>query len=354
MSYAGVARNEIEREQALNIAANSFFLPELSHHEGFLRKAFFLRSHPGFTNVSPIVICNHVGKVVGSAFLIDCKIRLKCGLHLEGAFISSVSIKDGERGRGLSNLLMDASINSARDRDLSILLVIARRAVDGYYNRFGFWGLSQYSNVTLEPASWPLNKRFSQPLRLVPASAEDLIHCIALHVESYKYLVGSCLRNLEMWHYILRKLPYFKIRFDMIYIGGESVGYVIYDGKGNVYEIAISGQSVFEPRAIFEACAEGIDRVTLHVHPTHPFLEKLDGLDVSLTLRECPYGGHMARILKPTLFPEYDARGIDHLSTPLSLSETCRLLSLARVTSKDANKNAGLHGSFNIPLMDQI
>lgn len=352
MSYAGIARNEIEREEALKLAAASFPLPDDHHDAAILRKTKLLREHPGYTNESPIIVCNTDGSIGGSAFLIDCVVPLKDKL-LRGVFVSSVSVCEAARGRGLSRLLMKAAIQSATNRGVDIAMLIARRGVDGYYTRFGFWGLSQYSKFTIPISTLASGSHSPKSTSLTPVTVADFGLCAALYADNYRNLVGHCQRDQEKWCYILQKLPYISMRFDLVKIDGKTAGYVIHDGKGNVHEIATTaGESVYTPRTFLQACASTSEEVMLHVHPTHPFLRRLEGADVLLSLRECPYGGHMVRILNPAAFPGGSAGyGQD---APLDFTETARLLSALRVTVFDSTRDIGLQGSFNIPLMDQI
>lgn len=353
MNYAGVARNSGEREQALRLAAESFSPAGSSPDVAVLRKAFLVHEHPGYTDDSPIVVCAADGTVAGSAFLIGCTLPLG-GRLLQGVFISSVSVAESWRGQGLSVLLMEAAIDTATSRGVDIAMLIARRAVDGYYTRFGFWGVAQYSRVTLKLTTLPVNTFPEMLFDFRPVGTADLKACAILHAENYENFAGYCLRKPEMWRYILRKLAYLGMRFDVITINGEIEGYAIHDGQGNLHEVATRPEGpTCGARNFLEAYVPGGESVTLHIPPAHPFLSQLEGADVSLTVRECPYGGHMARLLSPAL--------IDSLSDEpnpksgyLSFAQTAKALRLSRVTDLDSAAGAGMRGSFNISLLDQI
>jgi predicted acetyltransferase len=352
MIYAGIARSDSERNQALRLAAASFPMPQ-DHNEdsATLRKRLLLQEHPRFKEDSAVVVCASDGSVVGSAFLIDCKLPFKRTI-LRGVFISSVSVAEHLRGRGVSHQLMDAIIESSRMRGVDIAMLISSKAVDGYYTRFGFWGLSQYSKATLEFATLSSGKQSAQSTKLTPVTTRNFGTCAALHTGNYNQLFGHCVREPEMWKYILYKTKYIGMRFDLVSIAGKTVGYAIHDGKGNLYEIATVAEDFScNSYAFLRACAPNVEGVTLHVHPTHPFLKKLEGADVTLALRECPYGGHMVRVLNPAAFPGGE---VHHGKSILGFTETSRLISMARITCFDSTKDIGLHSSFNIPLLDQI
>ena len=110
-------------------------------------------------------------------------------------------------------------------------------------------------------------------------------------------------------------------------------------------------------RLFLETCASETNCVTLHIPPAHPFIAKLEGGDVSLIVRECPYGGHMIRVLNASMIAEVRKGSVIEERTArsfLNLSETATLLRLSRLTDANQANALDIFGSFNIPLLDQI
>ena len=95
------------------------------------------------------------------------------------------------------------------------------------------------------------------------------------------------------------------------------------------------------------------ESVTLQIPPAHPLLNQLEGADVSLTVRECPYGGHMVRLLNPALIDALLGES-NTRNGYLSFAQTAKVLRLSRVTDLDSAAYASSHRSFNISLLDQI
>jgi hypothetical protein len=249
---------------------------------------------------------------------------------------------------------MEAAIRTARSSNIDIAMLIARRAVDGYYNRFGFWGVAQYSKTTFKMTTLPMNGESIKSIEVRSLTHEDLGVCAVLYAKSYEGLVGHCLRTPKMWNYILRKLHYLGMHLDLVVVDHQVAGYVIHDRQENIYEIAtgetppICGANMF-----LKAFAPRCESLTLNVPPAHPFLAGLKGADVSLTLRECPYGGHMIKILNPALVDPLsnDARA---KTDSIGFDQTTRALRISRVTDINSATDIGVRGSFNIPLLDQI
>jgi predicted acetyltransferase len=353
MKYVGVARNDRERKQALIVAAKSFYQDIKTHNETLLRKEFLLCEHPGYTENSPIIVCAPNGDVIASAFLIDCKLPFANRL-LEAVFISSISVDESSRGKGVSLVLMEAAIKAATSYNKDIAMLIARRVVDNYYTRFGFFGVAQYSKTVFSMSTLPHKKGLTGSIVNKSLTTKDLAICAALYSQSYKGLLGHCLRNSKMWGYILHKLPYLGMHLDLITVDQKVTGYAIHDGRGGVYEIA-TGEDPPVCGAYFflQAIAPECDNFTLHVPPAHPFLAGLKGADVSLTLRECPYGGHMVSILNPALLDSLNDDEPAKVGS-ISFDQTTRALQIARITDIGTTTDLGTQVSFNIPLLDQI
>src|SRR5262249_5124360 len=59
----------------------------------------------------------------------------------------SVRLAPGLGGKGLSSPLVWHALQAGRLRNFDLSLLIARRAADHYYTRFGFWGLASYNRI---------------------------------------------------------------------------------------------------------------------------------------------------------------------------------------------------------------
>lgn len=343
MIYAGLARNEKEAAEALLLASESFCPSSVDLNNAHVRKSFMLQEHPGFGDGSTVVVVNEKNHVMGSAFLISCTM-LVGGTLRKGMFLSSISIAEGLRGQGFSCYLMNAALAIAVDHGAEIAIVIARRAVDGYYNRFGFWGVSQYSKLNFNLDTLPdSNEKFDNVI-LQAATDSDLEICDEMYVNSYKNLSGHCIRGLNIWNYILRKIALLDLSLDIVWSGSLRTAYIVHDGQGNIYEIGLAESgSKFDAKALLAMVSPRSGDLTMHLSPEHPFLEKLKGGDICITLRDCPYGGHMIRVLNSAT-----------KKNALAIEETLQWLDCARVTYPCPRDKSYMRTSLNIPLLDQI
>lgn len=381
MLYAGPARDRSEVEQALALAGRVFSPAAENSDPTSERKRFLLLDHPGAGKDSAIVVSLPRKGVIGAAFLIDRLFPRGPGV-IHGTFISSICIDEGVRGLGYSRTLMDAAIDACKARGAAIALVIARRAVDHFYTRFGFWGISQYSKLSIDAAA--LSAVAFDGLRLRHANANDLPACAALYAVAYREAFGHCQRDSKIWSYVLKKIPYLRMQLSVVEKAGAVLGYAVHDEAGNVHELGTAGDGA--ARSVLALLAGLNEGQTLHLHisPNHPVILALEGLDISLSTRECPFGGHMARVIDSSRLLDMLVRRIDlnarsagflpqnELRDGVYMSwsgeaanarldcsrdgyaTTARLLCVRRVSSLGSDTILDPPVSFNIPLLDQI
>jgi GNAT superfamily N-acetyltransferase len=344
------------------------------------RKRLLVLDHPGAGKNPAIVVSLPDKGVIGTAFLID-RVFPRDPAMIHGTFISSICIDEGVRGLGYSRILMAAAIDACKARGSAIALVIARRAADHFYTQFGFWGLSQYSKLTVDAAA--LSATPTSELCLRPAIADDLPICAVLYDTAYQESFGRCLRDSQTWRYVLEKATCLHVCLSVVENSGSVVGYAIHDDAGNVHELAIAGSATARGTLALLAGRNVGSSLLLHVSPDHPVISALSGLDITLSTRECPFGGHMVRVLDAASLATAAERRIEqhaHLfglapqtetvagihavwdgtSARLrvdglvdGLAATARLCGAARVSSFDGNSQLDPPVSFNIPLVDQ-
>lgn len=381
MLYAGPARNQEELNLAIALAGRVFASPTEDLAPAVERKKVLVLEHPG-AGENPAIVVSLPGKgVVGAAFLID-RVFPHGPASIRGTFISAFCIDENLRGQGYSRALMAAAVQACSKRGAAIALVIARRAVDHFYTKFGFWGLSQYSKLTVESAA--LSHISIAGLRLRRASHDDLPQCGEKYDLAYRDSFGHCLRNRQTWEYIIKKSACLGVRVSVIEKEAVIIGYAIHDESGNIHEIGVDSTSDARiALAVLARLAAG-KLLTVHVSPIHPVVHALEGFDVTLATRECPFGGHMVKVVDPVqlldaavcrieqlarsrnLAPRTEnADGLCltwdgekasiHADVPMdSLASVARLLGVARVSSTDSPLTFDSQVSFNIPLVDQI
>jgi predicted N-acetyltransferase YhbS len=379
--YAGPARNLQEEEQAIGLACKEFSNAQETIHDN-QRKKFLLLNHPGFNRNSTIIVSLPGKGVVGAAFLIE-RVFHRETERIKGVFISSVCIEKSERGHGYSKALIHAAIDSGNRLGAAMAVVIARRKVDWFYTQFGFWGMSQYNTLRADIQPWSIEPE--EEILLRPAAQDDLFDCSLIYKATYHDAFGSCVRDNNTWLYNLGKAKHLNVKFSVIDNKGSIKGYAFHDEDGNIFEIATMDHDTAHNALISLAKQSKGTTLVLHIPPNHPVVSALAGLDLTISSRECPYGGHMVRVIKPSIFlnlksreESENARGKMKSKSSLINEDTqkfmddsvkikafneqsfnnyayaTQLLSVRRPTLFEDRNTLDQTFYFNIPLIDQI
>ncbi len=327
------AGSAAEVEEGLRLAAGIFAVPA----GGALDyKTMLWRNDPSFEPANLVLGRTPQGELAGLIRIAPRMLRRQ-RQAIRTACISSVCVAAPLRGKGYSVQLMQRTLDICEQRGFEIALLLARRAADHYYTRFGFWGASSYNRLTLsasdgrEPAGTPFELR---------AMCEDEITLYASAYErSYANCFGWFERDQAGWHFLLRRLRQ-QPGIEMLAIARQSrtVGYLIRSHDA-LLEIGL-GEALPEAdlAAALPALSGGNLPLQIDIPPQHRLFPALHLYDVSLRSRECSYGGHMLRILGGQA-PDYP--------------QTCARLGIATLTGiQEADARERL--PFNLGYPDQV
>lgn len=376
--YIGCARNSQEVDGALTLATRTFGSNETTEMSVNAKRRL-MSPHGILSEQDVVVLVNRTGEICGTCFLVD-RLFYRGKNNVQGTFLSSICIAESSRGKGLSKLLMNATIAECERRGTAFAILIARRAVDHFYNKFSFWGLSQYSkiNFKLEDSCALLNNcSFS------PATEADLIEVNGMYESTYSGLYGACKRSLEYWKYVLWRTTSQERNFYIYKTQGMVRGYVIFSGS-ELDELA-SAQRVSCLGLIKDlARNSSLKEVTLNCSSEHPIVSELHCLDFSVTQRQCNYGGHMVRVINRDVLLRYLAEeiqadccsfGIENYTemhgdalielrngkvaitltdSPYSHKNTCLLMGAAYLSEVSSRRSIYKHRYFNVPFFDQV
>ncbi len=293
MQYIGVARNAKELEEAILLAAIVFRSDNGNTTEEIIEiKLELMSPYKTLSENDVVVIIAANGEVCAACFLIDRNFY-RGKIKLKGTYLSSICVSDSFRGKGLSHLLMNAAIKEVKKRKNDFAVLIARKAVDHFYNKFQFWGLSQYSKIEMQ---LPYIINDLKEFEFVAPSPNDFRELNDIYNDTYKALYGAAERNQDYWNYVLWKSENQKIQFRLVKIREVILGYIIFSGT-EVFELALSKSiSTLEVLSILFSNSNTA-RITIHVTEKHPLFTEIKNLDFTISIRECSYGGHMVRII---------------------------------------------------------
>ena len=376
--YIGCARNAKDVERALALAAKTFRSSE-DPDAAISIKRLFMSPSGTISEQDVVVLVDEAGEIVGTSFLID-RLFYRGRKKLKGTFLTSICIAELSRGKGFSALLMNCAIAECERRGSIFAILIARRAVDHFYNKFNFWGLSQYSkiNISVKDISASSNR-----LMLHPATEEDLVSVNCLYEDTYSTQLGSCERSVEHWRHVLWKSRKQNNQFVVFRIGDTTCGYAIFSGT-EVFELASASDVPCLDLLHHLGEVYSLSNVILNGSSQHRITHELHPFDFSITNRQCTYGGHMVRVINyqfllnvledelGEILCDLNSKGYREVSedwmiefsegkvnvtlnsSPFSFKNTCHLMGASFLSAVPGAQSILRPKSFNVPLVDQI
>jgi len=287
--------SESEARLAFRLAHRVFSIA--AHQSGYQRyKNALWREDPSWSFRHLLVARENNGKIVGLIRVVERTIH-RANQTYRAAGITSVCVDPAYRGRGISKRLLQHALRELENQRYDIALLFASRKADYFYLQFGFWGASSYNRATL-PLIQP--NPHLKTLQLGSLKTSQIARYHEIFVGSYRKTFGWTHRTPAYWAYLFHKIRQTpSLRFISLLRNKRVLGYFIFDGQ-DIRECALSStvtadefisllRRILPPNSV---------TATLHLPEGHALYQTLKGRDISVTRRECSYGGHMVRILK--------------------------------------------------------
>ena len=207
--------------------------------------------------------------------------------------IGEIFVCPGSQGKGLTKLLVQAVINRAVTEGFDFLVSIARKAIDYFYLRYGLWGFGSYSEITL--------KGFKDcdisDLNHITLDLGNIDATNQFYENSYKESFGWMKRNRKHWEYLIKIRSSSTRSIQIIKRGQYLIGYIIKEGN-LIIELATGKEKDYFDVLNYTKPTfySDLDSITIKVPPQHTLLKVDLKLDITKSLRECYYGGHILRI----------------------------------------------------------
>jgi N-acetylglutamate synthase-like GNAT family acetyltransferase len=290
MTYVGPARNDRELGAAVRLAAETFHVTN-DPVAAFDRKMTLLSGERQLTPTDVVVVTLSEGRVIGTIVLID-RIMPRLGVELPVTYMSSICIAEDMRGRGYSVDLVNEAKAACQRRGSAMAFLIARRAVDHYYTKFNFWGLSSYNQTSVNLSA---TNSSTPSIGLRAAQLNDLKQCEAFYDRAYVSAFGHHHRNGTFWTFLLRKLHILGVEFLVADGPNEIAGYLM-ASQARILEFAV--EESLSALSLLAAYAKrsNLQRLTVDLPPSHGAASQLLEHE-SLVSRECRYGGHMGAVI---------------------------------------------------------
>lgn len=286
--YIGCAENDEDVLSAIRLIKKVFYA-EIGHE-----KFLFPKEHLVEKNV---VVIKENNVIVASSLIYDRLLYFK-NEKIPCSFLSFICVDDFYRNKGLSRRLMDFSIELCKDRGKKACFVIARKAVDFYYNKFSFYGFSNYPKIEINFRESVIRKK----LNFVPLNPFVSNEIEKIYNDVYFNLLGAFFRSKEHWNFIVQKAKNNNIEVCEIQdLKSNSMGYICFK-RGDIFEIALKNPKDY-PEVLKNLMEkEKMNSIIFHGGENHPLANELNFFDHTISYRKCCYGGHMIRINDEKLF----------------------------------------------------
>ena len=307
-----------ECKEAFNLAKKIF----INNDKPTLKKLNW--QYFGFNEPENIIIGLSQDKIVGVLRICPLKMKIK-GRLLKVAGLSSICIDPNFQGYGFGKVLMQRGTFYLDQLGYDLSFLIARRALDHFYTKFGYFGASSYQSVNLKCKKQIMlqntNIFFSE------FKFNNSNKYLEFFQHSYENCFGSCYRKTDFWEFSINKLSLMGLTFKEILLNEILVGYIVYNDE-EIVECGFAND--IDPLIIKQSLmlqSKNSYNIKMSIPHSHLVTKSLIDDDVEYYSRQCLYGGHMLR-WSPQVKP-----------IPISIGKV------------DEEKDPIF---FNIPLLDQV
>lgn len=233
-------------------------------------------------------------KIIAALRIVDREVYIG-GCYRKVAGLTSICVRHDFRKQGVGEKLINKSLEIIKSKRYELAILFGRKAVDNYYTKYGFFGLSSYNkiNIKMNKISVSDAYKIESDTSLTGAVIKILD---TFYNNSYKNCSGRMNRKDKYWKYVLAKIDNNDVLILEVISNLQGVaGYIIRD-KYVVYEIGFDGLSM-TANYIFSHCMSISDQIIFEMSVEHELFKYAHNFDIAVSYRRCDYGGHMVRLL---------------------------------------------------------
>jgi len=239
-----------------------------------------------------IYIAKENDKIIGIVRIIPRTFKIK-NIRIKAACLSSICIDPCHRGKRLSYPLMKAVHARLESEGFNLSYLIARKAVDYYYLKFGYYGIPAHEKLIVK------EKKTSKAVYTICNKyhlSDELISKVNIwYRKAYRNTLGFTERSKKFWLFTLKRIAVLSNHnFLIIFKNNNPAGYIIRN-MNEVLELGFDkscdnnliADSIIKKTKIKEFC----------IPHTHMLAEGLRNEDVIYQSRLCDYGAHMFKLI---------------------------------------------------------
>ncbi len=281
-----IANDKNDLENCLEFLVKSF---------SFVQNDILFNSMSSFLYNAPYLKCFVIKKgsqVIGVQTILDRKM-LFFGVSFKIAGMSYAAIESSYQNSEVGNLLKTNLFNYLNENS-DLCLGFARKALDNYWHPYGFRGVTNFCEITLQIAKVVTGKK-NVSARI--ATEIDIPSLIKWYNESYLNSVGPFIRDKELWRYYLKKISYQSLEILIIIEEDIEIGYCLLN---NNYLLEVGFDRSNQNQVFQFLCRklknDGWQEIVFKIGASHPLVRNIEKFEFSLFKRYVWRGGHIAKI----------------------------------------------------------
>lgn len=312
--------SEADLDEVYELFAKAF---PPSYVEAAAHLAFIRKHEPPVPPQNYFLVRGGGGELAGALKTVDRRLMLD-GCLLRVAGLSYYAIAPTYQPTTCAQQIIQALLHRIRSGPYDLSLGFARKVMDGYWSRYGFFGFSSFYSLTMDLADLrTFEAQGSVTVETQPNDEQGPFRHWYDH--TYSRINGAVVRDDADWDFWMKKIarntPCTRAVFQA---GAHAVGYAVWKGN-RIVELA--GDDRYT-----EACLRRLadplsayQTVVFHLPYTHPAFRLLRQRNYTASARRVWDGGHIAlvshltRFLK-TLQPALERRLVASGVSPFALS----------------------------------
>jgi predicted acetyltransferase len=290
------ANNMREVKRAYDFSASIF---GTDYRESLERKNHTLR-HDKVNNLWEVIVAADKDKIIGTLRIVERK-NFFLGRLLKTAGITNVCVAPLYRGKGLGRDIVNKSIEVIRENRYPLSIVVARRAVDGFYSKYGFVGTGVFCDQVIPGSEFTkvMHKNISNFRNGYDEKLSE--RYLAMYRATYAGVPMSFYRSQDWWEDFNQKMKYKIKKDDFVNVinKGSLTGYFILHDKKIVEAACYSEKYADFCTAVMQFGRQhNFSEIIFSLSAMHPCLKHCcRNFNHTLSARKVFDGGHMIRIV---------------------------------------------------------
>jgi predicted GNAT family N-acyltransferase len=322
--YIGYSKIKTDSEKALSLISNVFFKNKSLN----LKKELLTKINQ---KKNRIIIIKKNEDIISC--LVTYKKKLLKTKSISFCGLGFICVDERYRGKNISKILIESSLLILKKDNIDIAYLSARRQLDYFYIKFGFIGISTYTNIIINKIAE--KNKFIKKFTILLPTLNDINFLNKLYQINYNKMYGSFKRTKIEWENLISS-KYQNLSFNIILYNKKKIGYIIYKND-KIYEIALKSYDNIDDllNLLFKKIKS--NKLNFEIYSSHQLIKYIKIYDFSMQMRNCYYGGQMINIINNRFKKITNDKNNIYLNNKLNYAK--KILDAKTLNDIDCNKS---------------